>query len=90
MLVGFDVELKVEFASGIREEVHKLYRDVKKTGGSLSILGYQVSARAAPTERVNTEFNGVKWDKANGSMSLTPTKGQVYPTILGVVAQRFD
>ena len=92
LLVGYDVELKLEFASNIREEVNKIYEEVKKTGGRMSIFGFRVSAGAGggSTEHVETKFEDVKWDNVTGSMSLTPTKGQVYPTILAAVAQRFD
>jgi len=92
VLVGYDVELKVDFASEFREEVNKIYEEVKTTGGSLSIFGFRVSAGAGggSTDRVETRFEDVKWDKVSGSMTLTPTKGQVYPTILAAVAQRFD
>ncbi|KAE9389926.1 hypothetical protein BT96DRAFT_980533 [Gymnopus androsaceus JB14] len=92
VLVGYDVELKLEFASEMREEVNRIYEEVKKTGGSMSIFGFRVSAGAGggSTEHVETKFEDVKWDKAKGTMSLTPTEDQVYPTILGAVAQRFD
>ncbi|KAF9062906.1 hypothetical protein BDP27DRAFT_1451549 [Rhodocollybia butyracea] len=92
VLVGYDVELKVEFASELREEVDKIYQEVKSTGGRMSIFGFRVSAGAGngAADRVETKFDDVKWDKDSGSMSLTPTAGQVYPTILGAVAQRFD
>ncbi|THU89673.1 hypothetical protein K435DRAFT_968983 [Dendrothele bispora CBS 962.96] len=94
VLVGYDVELKVSFGPEMREEVHSIYDEVKSTGGRMSIFGFHVDAGAGAgagsTEHVNTKFNNVKWDKARGSMSLTPTAGQVYPTILGAVAQRFD
>jgi len=92
VLVGYDVELKLEFASEMREEVNKIYDEVKSTGGSFSIFGFRVSAGAGggSSEHVNTKFDDVKWDKASGSMSLTPTAGQVYPTILAAIAQRFD
>ncbi|KAG6831806.1 hypothetical protein H0H92_007483 [Tricholoma furcatifolium] len=92
VLVGYDVELKLEFGSSMREEVNKIYDEVKTTGGSLSIFGFRVSASGSggSTDHVNTNFDDVKWNKETGSMSLTPTKGQVYPTILAAVAQRFD
>lgn len=93
ILVGYDVELKVNFASEMREEVDKMYNEVKSTKGRMSIFGFLVSNGTRDndsTGRVDTKFDDVKWDKTKGSMNLTPTKGQVYPTILGVVAQRFD
>ncbi|KAF5344963.1 hypothetical protein D9757_014580 [Collybiopsis confluens] len=92
VLVGYDVELKVKFASDMREEVDRIYEEVKNTGGRLTIFGFRVSAGAGSgsTEHVVTKFDDVEWDKSSGSMSLTPTAGQVYPTILGVVAQKFE
>jgi len=92
VLVGYDVELKLDFASELREEVHSIYQEVKSSGGSMSIFGFRVSAGGggSSSSRVETSFDDVKWDKSSGSMSLTPTKGQVYPTILGAVAQRFE
>ena len=92
VLVGYDVELKVDFASSIKEEVNKIYEEVKTTGGRMNIFGFRVSAGTSGdlTECVETKFENVKWDRVKGSMSLTPTKGQVYPTILGAVTQRFD
>ncbi|THU89675.1 hypothetical protein K435DRAFT_968985 [Dendrothele bispora CBS 962.96] len=92
VLVGYDVELKLTFASEMREEVNKIYDEVKSTGGRMSIFGFYIDAGAGAgsSEHVNTKFDDVKWDKASGAMSLTPTAGQVYPTILGAVAQRFD
>ncbi|KAG6850302.1 hypothetical protein H0H93_015244 [Arthromyces matolae] len=91
ILVGYDVELKVEFGSSLRDDVDKIYEEVKATGGSMSIFGFSVSAGKGSglKDRVESKFEDVKWDKATGSMSLTPVAGQVYPTILGVVARRF-
>ncbi|KAG6850303.1 hypothetical protein H0H93_015245 [Arthromyces matolae] len=91
VLVGYDVELKVEFGSSLRDEVDKIYEKVKATGGSMNIFGFSVSAGKGEEldDRVKSKFEDVKWNKATGSMSLTPVAGQVYPTILGVVARRF-
>ncbi|KAF5339961.1 hypothetical protein D9757_014569 [Collybiopsis confluens] len=44
----------------------------------------------SPLQRVDTKFENVNWSKEDGELVLTPTKGQVYPTILGAVAQRFQ
>ena len=40
VLVGYDVELKVDFASDLREEVNSIYEEVKNTGGRMSIFGF--------------------------------------------------
>ncbi|KAG6831818.1 hypothetical protein H0H92_007495 [Tricholoma furcatifolium] len=92
VLVGYDVELRVSFASSMREEVHKMYTETKETGGSMSIFGFRVSAGAGggSSERVETSFDDVKWSQETGELVLAPTAGQVYPTILAAVAQRFD
>lgn len=89
VLVGYDVELQLQFSSQIRDEVHKIYQEVKETHGSMSIFGFNVGGGDS-VERVETTFDDVKWDNVSGAMSLAPTKGQVYPTILAAVAQRFD
>ena len=91
VLVGYDVELRLEFGSELRHEVNHIYEEVKKTDGRMSIFGFRVSAGVGggSTEQVETKFEDVKWDKVTGLMSLTPVKGQVYPTILGAIAQRF-
>ncbi|KAG6826771.1 hypothetical protein H0H92_014511 [Tricholoma furcatifolium] len=92
VLVGYDIELHVEFASSMREEVNRIYEEVKSTGGRMTIFGFRVSAGAddGSQDYVETKFSDVKWSQTTGSMSLTPTAGQVYPTILAAVAQRFD
>lgn len=92
VLVGYDVELRLEFAPEIREEINILYEAVRTTRGRMSVFGFRVSARPGESwnDRVETKFEDVKWDKATGSMRLPPIQGQVHPTILGVVAQRFD
>ncbi|KAF5380287.1 hypothetical protein D9757_007975 [Collybiopsis confluens] len=88
VLVGYDVELKLDFASEMRDEVNSIYEEVESTGGNMSIFGFRVSAGGGggSTEHVVAKFEDVKWDKSSGSMSLTPTAGQVYPTILAAVA----
>ena len=90
VLVGYDVELKVEFGPEMREEVNNIYEEVKNTSGRMSIFGFRVSAGEGDgsTDHVVTRFEDVKWDKDTGLMSLTPTPGQVYPTILGAIARR--
>ncbi|KAF5363127.1 hypothetical protein D9757_011708 [Collybiopsis confluens] len=96
VLAAYDIELKVNFASGIRNEVDKTYEEVKSTGGRMSVFGFHVSAGAdngsdnGSNEYIETKFEDVKWDEASGSMTLTAVKGQFYPTILGAVAHRFD
>ncbi|KAF5347695.1 hypothetical protein D9757_013498 [Collybiopsis confluens] len=95
VLVGFDVELKVEFASEMREEVDKIYEEVKKTGGNMTVLGFRVSAGASggvdgSDNHVETKFDDVKWSRKTGSMNMTQNSGQVCPTILAVVGQKFE
>ncbi|KAG6831807.1 hypothetical protein H0H92_007484 [Tricholoma furcatifolium] len=92
ILVGYDVQLNVKFGSSMRDEVNRIYEEVKSTGGWMSVFGFRVSAGkdAGLTDQVVTNFHDVQWDQSTGSMSLTPTAGQVYPTILAAVAQRFD
>ncbi|KAF9062913.1 hypothetical protein BDP27DRAFT_1427421 [Rhodocollybia butyracea] len=89
VIAGYDVQLRVQFSSEIRDEVHKIYQEVLETHGSMCIFGFDVGGSDSTT-RVDTSFDNVKWDNESGMMSLTPTKGQVYPTILAAVAQRFD
>ncbi|KAF5363120.1 hypothetical protein D9757_011714 [Collybiopsis confluens] len=92
VIAAYDVQLKVSFASDMRDEVEEIYEEVKNTGGRMSVFGFHVSAGAGngSDEYVETKFDDVKWDKASGTMSLTPVKGQPYSTILGAVAHRFD
>ncbi|KAF5341429.1 hypothetical protein D9757_007536 [Collybiopsis confluens] len=91
ILVGYDVELRVKFAHEMREEVNSIYEEVKATGGRMSILGFQVSAgkEETPPDHVVTKFDHVRWNRSEGTMVLVPNSGQVYPTILGALAQRF-
>ncbi|KAF9062905.1 hypothetical protein BDP27DRAFT_1427413 [Rhodocollybia butyracea] len=92
VLVGYDVELRLEFAPEIREEINILYEAVRKTKGRMNIFGFRVSARPGDYwyDRVETKFEDVQWDKATGLMRLPANTGQVHPSILGVVARRFD
>jgi hypothetical protein len=92
IVAAYDPALELQFADDIREDVNKIYEEVKSTGGRMSIFGFRVSAETGDdaTDRVEAKFEDVKWDKASGSMSLRPVKGQVYPTILAAVSQRFD
>ncbi|KAF5368198.1 hypothetical protein D9757_011290 [Collybiopsis confluens] len=93
ILVGYDIELRVQFVSKLRDQVDSIYEQVKSTRGRMSIFGFHVSAGleggTTTLDQVETRFEDVKWDKSSGIMTLTPTKNQVYPTILGAVAQRF-
>ncbi|KAG6827073.1 hypothetical protein H0H92_013277 [Tricholoma furcatifolium] len=99
VLVGYDVQLQVTFGSSLRGKVDQIYQEVKSNGGNMSVFGFHVSTgeplgagggTGNTTKHVVTKFNDVQWDKENGQMILTPTAGQAYPTILGVVAERFD
>ncbi|KAG6831809.1 hypothetical protein H0H92_007486 [Tricholoma furcatifolium] len=92
VLVGYGVELRVTFASSMRDEVNKLYTETKETGGSMNIFGFRVSAGAGggSSECVNARFDDIQWSQETGELVLTPTHGQVYPAILAAVAQRFD
>jgi hypothetical protein len=90
VLVGYDVALTVTFGKSIRNEAKELYDKAKSTGGSMKILGFEVSTAGGngSSERVNADFGGVKWDEASGSITLTPAPMQVYPSVLAVVGQR--
>jgi hypothetical protein len=104
LLVGYDVQLRLEFASEVKGKVDDIIKEVRTSGGTMSVFRYRVSvgedvqmgeagggvAVDDLKSRVDTNFEDVKWDKEKGVLILTPTKGQVYPTILGAVAQRFQ
>ncbi|KAG6852728.1 hypothetical protein C0991_009484 [Blastosporella zonata] len=91
VLVGYDVQLTVNFGAKLAEEVGKIYDEVKENGGGLTIFGIRVSVEAGGRSKENDEyrFDGIKWDKTKGSLTLTPSTGQLTPTFLGAVAQRF-
>lgn len=90
VLVGYDVTLTATFGHSIRNEAKELYDKAKNTGGSIKIFGFEVSRTDGDesSERINTNFEGVKWDDTTGSITLTPDSKQVYPSVLAVVGQR--
>jgi hypothetical protein len=88
IVAAYDPVLELQFAEDIREDVNKIYEEVKSTGGRMSILGFRVPDDSA--DRAQTKFEDVKWNKASGLMSLSLVKGQVYPTILAAISQRLD
>lgn len=72
----------------MKAEVREWYDKARTTGGSVRIFGFQVGGGGSSTEHVHTNFDGATWDQASGSITLTPAPGQVYPSVLAVVAQR--
>ncbi|KAF5383913.1 hypothetical protein D9757_007346 [Collybiopsis confluens] len=91
VMIGYDVELKIDFDEDLRNEVHQIYEEVKTTKGRMSIFGFWVSAGAggSSSERVETKFDDVKWSKESGSMRLPAASGQGAPILLGAIAQKF-
>ncbi|KAG6917398.1 hypothetical protein DXG01_002667 [Tephrocybe rancida] len=92
LLCGFDVQLKVKFAAEMREEVNQIYQEVKEKGGNLTIFGirFSVGAGGGSRERDEYKFKDIEWDKFSGSLTITPSTGQLTPTFLGAIARRFD
>jgi len=93
VVVGYEVELIITFAPELRHEVHDIYRNAKDTGAPMHIFGIEVSAaddKTGPKDQVPVKIQKVSWDGGSGELRVAPTRGLSYPTILGVVAQRFD
>jgi hypothetical protein len=90
VLVGYDIALTARFGTKIKKEVHEMYERARTGGGNLRIFGYHVSGSAGGSysDKVKTSFDDVKWDEASGTLTLTPIPGQVYPSVLGVLARR--
>ncbi|KAF9062907.1 hypothetical protein BDP27DRAFT_1368461 [Rhodocollybia butyracea] len=98
----FDIQpANVKFGSEIKDKVDQIINEVRTTGGSMSIFGFHVAVNGSgagagggavgnSTKRVDAKFEDIQWDNETGSLRLPPTKGQVYPTILAVIAQRFQ
>jgi hypothetical protein len=93
VVVGYEVELIITFTEKLRAEVHDIYRKAVETGAALHIFGVEVPAaddKTGPKDQVPVKIESVSWDEGSGELRVAPTRGLSYPSILGVVAQRFE
>ncbi|KAG6917396.1 hypothetical protein DXG01_002665 [Tephrocybe rancida] len=81
VLVGYHVQLTVDFRAELINEVDSIYEEVKEKGGTLTVSGIFVSCEtggASSDPNDEYRFEGIKWDKANGFSSMAPEHRPAY------------